>query len=613
LGLRREGGGRNVPIVPVWVEWGGQAGEKEAFGARRMPRGRGDRRIGSVAFGEPFPGDSFRVDRVRERLWELGERCYRRRPELGRHLGREALRGLMRDRFSVALVDGVDGVQLRRGWLLAAAIALAGEVRRFCPGRRVGVVLPSGRGAVLANLAVVLAGKVPVNLNFSAGRESVEAAKRIARLEHMITARAFEARLEQFPWSREVMRLEDVVPRLKLRTLVWRVLVEVLSAHRVGSILRLPKSGGEEESVVLFTSGSSGDPKGVVLSHRNLLGNVSQFSQMLGLEPNAPVLACLPIFHSFGSTVTLWFPILRGARMVTYPSPMDVPRNAQLIEEHRVALLCSTPTFLRGYLRKAEPAQLRSLRLVITGAERLPGELAEAFEARFGKPVRQGYGLTETSPVVSVNLPDLGLGTGSGFEVRERAGSVGKLAPGIAAQIRDPESGARLSLLQTGMLWLKGTNIFEGYLYDAERTREMVREGWLRTGDLARFDEDGFLYIEGRLTRFSKMGGEMVPHEKVEQRLMELLGVQAEEKVLAVTGVPDAAKGEALVILSTRELDLAEVRSGLAAAGLPNLWIPRRRIRVEAIPHLATGKLDLRRIREMALAGGEDRSEEKRG
>jgi acyl-[acyl-carrier-protein]-phospholipid O-acyltransferase/long-chain-fatty-acid--[acyl-carrier-protein] ligase len=207
----------------------------------------------------------------------------------------------------------------------------------------------------------------------------------------------------------------------------------------------------------------------------------------------------------------------------------------------------------------------------------------------------------------------LGLGTGSGFELRERAGSVGKLAPGIAAQIRDPESGARLSLLQTGMLWLKGTNIFEGYLYDAERTREMVREGWLRTGDLARFDEDGFLYIEGRLTRFSKMGGEMVPHEKVEQRLMELLGVQAEEKVLAVTGVPDAAKGEALVILSTRELDLAEVRSGLAAAGLPNLWIPRRRIRVEAIPHLATGKLDLRRIREMALAGGEDRPEEKRG
>jgi acyl-[acyl-carrier-protein]-phospholipid O-acyltransferase/long-chain-fatty-acid--[acyl-carrier-protein] ligase len=590
------------PVVPVWLDqlWGSIFSFSEGRFFWKWPR-----QLPypvTVAYGRAISASEASMALVRERLWELGERCYRERPELRLHLGREAIAGLRKGRFDTALIDGMDGSRLTRGMLLAAGLALSGRVRQGCRQKRVGIVLPPGKGAVLANLAVVLAGKVPVNLNFTASRDSLLAAFRIAELEEVVTAGAFETRLGEFPWPKQVWRLEEWIGGIRGRVVLWRVLVELLPGWMLGALSRLPREGAEEEATVLFTSGSSGDPKGVVLSHRNLLGNVAQFSTMLGFGRGASVLSCLPMFHSFGSTVTLWYPILKGLRMVCYPSPLDAPKNADLIAEHRVDLLCSTPTFLRAYLRKVDPQKLESLQLVITGAERLPPELADAFEARFGKMVLQGYGLTETAPVVSVNLPDPAKHRPEdAIQPSNRRGSVGKMAPGIAAQIRDPDSGQKLSLHDTGMLWLRGANIFEGYLQDPERTREMISEGWLRTGDLGRFDEDGFLYIEGRISRFSKIAGEMVPHERVEQYLYEALGLSAEEKAIAVTGVPDEQKGEALVVLAACEADWGSVRVRLLELGVPSLWIPRHHVRAEKIPHLATGKLDLRKIREMAL------------
>jgi acyl-[acyl-carrier-protein]-phospholipid O-acyltransferase/long-chain-fatty-acid--[acyl-carrier-protein] ligase len=239
--------------------------------------------------------------------------------------------------------------------------------------------------------------------------------------------------------------------------------------------------------------------------------------------------------------------------------------------------------------------------LLVTGAEKLPMDLADTFEARFGVPVLQGYGLTETSPVVSVNLPDPPPVEAS-IPVQHacRRGSVGRLAQGLTARIRDPETGSVLPLEATGMLWLKGVNIFEGYLHDPVRTAAALSDGWLSTGDLARFDEDGFLFIEGRLSRFSKIGGEMVPHETVEAAVRRCLGIEGEELTVTVTGIPDEVKGEALVLLSAREVDFQQLRKSLASGGIPNLWIPKRCVRCAEIPQLASGKLDLRRIQQMA-------------
>ena len=599
--LARESG---VPVVPVWLDgtWGSVFSFSEGRyffkKIRRLPYPV------SVVFGEAIPAVEAAVGVLRERLLDLSEQAFQARPGLRGHLGRAALAGLVKRAGAEALVDGMDGSTLSRGMLAAAALALAGELRRRCPEPRVAVVLPPGKGATVANLAVVLAGKVPVNLNFTAGRAANEAACRIAGLRSVVTAGGFQARLQGFPWPEQVLLLERELPRLKARVVVWRLACALFSAERIAGWVGLPELGDREEAVLLFTSGSSGDPKGVVLSHRNLLGNIAQVSTMLGLRREDSVLACLPVFHSFGSTVNLWFPIVEGLRMVSFPSPLDIPKNAELVERHKVKLLCSTPTFLRGYLRRAEPRQLASVDLLVTGAEKLPADLARAFEERFGIPVLQGYGLTETAPVASVNLPDPPAArAGEEAQAANRFGSVGKLLPGMSARIRHPETDALQGLESTGMLWLKGPNIFEGYLDDPVRTAQVLQEGWLRTGDLARFDPDGFLYIEGRLSRFSKIAGEMVPHETVEAAVRGVLGLEGEELVVAVAGVPDAAKGEALVLLSSLEIELTHLRAQLAEAGLPNLWIPKRVVRCGEIPQLASGKLDLRKIQEVALHG----------
>jgi acyl-[acyl-carrier-protein]-phospholipid O-acyltransferase/long-chain-fatty-acid--[acyl-carrier-protein] ligase len=364
-------------------------------------------------------------------------------------------------------------------------------------------------------------------------------------------------------------------------------------------LLQVPKKGGHAEASLLFTSGSTGDPKGAVLSHRNIVGNVSQFCELLDATRKDAILASLPFFHSFGATVTLWYPLIEGVRIVTYPTPLEVAKNAALVEKFKLTLLLATPTFLRGYLRKAEPEQLRSLRLTITGAEKLPLDLAKSFEERFKQRVFEGYGLTETSPVVSVNLPEPEPKRGEQVQPSSRLGSVGKMAPGIAAEIREPETDKKLSLHETGMVWFRGVNIFEGYLHDEKRTAEVLRDGWLKTGDIGRFDEDGFLYIEGRLSRFSKIGGEMVPHESIEQKIIDLLGFAGrDERAVAIMGVQDEAKGEALVVLTAVDVDLAQLRDKLRDAGVPNLWIPKKICRVEAIPVLASGKLDLKRCQE---------------
>jgi acyl-[acyl-carrier-protein]-phospholipid O-acyltransferase/long-chain-fatty-acid--[acyl-carrier-protein] ligase len=259
--------------------------------------------------------------------------------------------------------------------------------------------------------------------------------------------------------------------------------------------------------------------------------------------------------------------------------------------------MLATPTFQRAYLRKAGPEQLSSLRLLVAGAEKLPLDLAKAVEARFGKHVYEGYGLTETSPVVSVNLPEPPGQT----QPTNRPGSTGKMLNGIAAEIRHPETDEKISLHETGMLWLRGPNIFEGYLNAPEVNADVLQDGWFKTGDIGRFDEDGFLYIEGRLSRFSKIGGEMVPHETIEQKILAALQIDEQgERIIAVMGVPDPVKGEALVLLSTFDIDLQQLRAALARSGVPNLWIPRTVRRVDLIPAVASGKLDLVGCKKMA-------------
>jgi len=592
----------NARVVPVWLDqlWGSifsfKGGRYFLKWPRRVPYPV------TVAFDKPLAPEEADVGTVRARFLELGAYCYQLRPFLRGHLGEACLRGLKKHQFDDAVIDGMDGSHLSRGSLLAAAITLSRYIRREMPERRVSIVLPPGKGALVANLAVMLADKVPVNLNFTAGRAAIEASIAIAEIKHCISAHAFTKRLADFPWPEKMVMLDEILPPMKKSIAAWRVAVLLLPPVLLTWVLDLPAEGDRKEAFLLFTSGSSGAPKGVALTHRNLLGNVAQFALMLEFDRGETVLGSLPFFHSFGATVTILFPMIEPVAVVTYPNPLEIGKLAGLIEKHKISLVVTTPTFLRGYMRKAEPKQLASLKLLVTGAEKLPAELQKSFEEQFGIKVLQGYGLTETSPVVAFNLPDVAPSRpGDAVQPSSRDGSIGKLAPGVAARICDPVTDQPLPLHSTGMLWLKGANIFEGYLQDPERTTEVLKEGWFRTGDLARFDEDGFCYIEGRLSRFSKIGGEMVPHETVESRVVEVLGLSGEgERVCAITAVPDEAKGEALVLLTTREIDPAHLRKKLSEVGLPNLWIPKIVKKVESLPVLGTGKLDLQRCKELA-------------
>jgi acyl-[acyl-carrier-protein]-phospholipid O-acyltransferase/long-chain-fatty-acid--[acyl-carrier-protein] ligase len=593
----------NAVVVPVWLDrlWGSifsfQGGKFFTKWPKEIPY-----RV-TVAFGRPLGANAADIATVREELLKLGEVCYSRRVSLDRHLAEECVRGLKRRRFSTAIIDGIDNSELSRAKLLGAAAALSRFLRKEFSDPRIAIVLPAGKGSMVANLAVTLAGKVAVDLNFTAGRSANESACKHADLRVAIAATQFIERVKDFPWPQRVLKLDELMPRLKSRILFWWMMSIFVPTRLLLRLLQVPKRGGHNEAVLLFTSGSSGEPKGVVLSHRNIVGNVSQFRELLDAKREDAILASLPFFHSFGSTVTLWYPLIEGVRIVTYPNPLEVAKNAALIEKYKLTLLLATPTFLRGYLRKTEPEQLRTLRLVITGAEKLPLDLAKAFEDRFKQRVFEGYGLTETSPVVSVNLPDpQPTRPGEQVQPSSRLGSVGKMAPGIAAEIREPEIDRKLSLHETGMVWFRGVNIFEGYLRDEKRTADVLRDGWFKTGDIGRFDEDGFLYIEGRLSRFSKIGGEMVPHEAVEQKIIELLGFSGkDERLVAIVGVQDESKGEALILLAAVDVDLAQLRDKLRDAGVPNLWIPKKVCRVDSIPVLASGKLDLKKCQDRAF------------
>ena len=566
----------------------------------------------TLCVGSVIPREKAEVPHVLEGLLTAAADAFSARPALNASLARMVVAGFKKHGGLNTIVDGMDGSETPYSRIFAAAAALATVIRAETKGPRVGIVLPPGRAGLIANVAAVLAGKSPVNLNFTAGKEAIDSAIRQSGIDRFLTADTFVRKMQTFPWppNRQLIFLERVIPQLKGSIIRWLLALKTLPVSVLCSLLKLPAEGGDKEAVLLFTSGSSGEPKGVVLSHRNIVSNVTQFATRLGFSHEDKIMGSLPLFHSMGGTVTIWYPILSGHNLVTYPTPLDAPKLAELIERHRVSLLLSTPTFLRGYLRRVKAEQLASLKIIVTGAEKLPVNLEEEFRKKFGKPVMEGYGLTETSPATNFNLLEPENPPFPAMPTR-RLGSVGTLLAGLAVRITDPSTGEPLPSDQSGMIWFRGPNIFQGYLGQPRKSEEVLRDGWFRTGDIGRLDADGFLHIDGRLSRFSKIAGEMVPHETVENHIARALGLDSEaERRIAVVGVPDEDKGEALVLLSTVaseavKQELIQLRYTLLEHGVPALWIPKRMARCEQIPLLASGKLDIRGCEKLAANSAE--------
>ena len=476
----------------------------------------------------------------------------------------------------------------------------------------VGLWLPTSVGAALANIACTFLGKTTVNLNYTASWEAIRSALRQTGIRQILTSRQFVRRMpfelpahEDAPTDDkvQVIYLEDALQAITNRQRILAFLQVVLLPGWVLEhlVYRLSQHQLSDLLTVIFSSGSTGEPKGIMLSHFNVASNIDSVLAAIDLNKKDRALAVLPFFHSFGYTVTLWGPLSIGASAVYYPDPRAAKEVGELCRTHQCSLMISTATFLRFYLKRCQPEDFRSLRLLVCGAEKLPVSLAEEFHARFGVLPMEGYGCTELSPVVSTNVPDREI-----YGVKQignKPGTIGQPLPGIAVKIADPETGEELDTGCDGLLWVTGANVMMGYLGKPEKTAEVIKDGWYNTGDVGHVDDDGFITLTGRLSRFAKIGGEMVPLEMLEDELHQVL--QTGDRVVAVTSVPDAAKGERLVILHTA-LPWGDPRTlcqKLSERNLPNLWIPKERdfYQVEALPLLGTGKLDLQRVKQLAF------------
>ncbi len=596
-GFERIVRGTSYPLIPVHIgnAWGSIFSYYHGRLARALPR--------SIPYtvtlqvGGPMPASTTPAE-LRQAVAELGCGVFGMLKQRGDMLGRRFIACARRRWWHHAMSD-TSGKRLTFGRLLAGSIALGDVLRKEVKGdAMVGILLPASVGGALANLALTLQGKVPVNLNFTASADSIASAIRQCGIRTVISSRAFVDRMGAgFTPPPGTRYLEDIAGTI---TPVRKVLA-LLKAGGLPAWLLVGgrASGPDTVATVIFSSGSSGVPKGVMLSHDNILSNIEQVRQVFRYTPQERFAAVLPFFHSFGLTVTLWAPVTCGFSVYYHPNPLEGGVIGKMVRENRLSIMVATPTFLLSWMRRAGEGDFSSLRALVTGAEKLAPRVADAFSARYGVRPAEGYGATELSPVISLNIADVEYGgirqTGT------KPGSVGHPVPGVAVRVVHPETGVPLPAGEAGLLMVRGPNVMLGYLGLAEKTAEVIRDGWYATGDIATVDDDGFIFLQDRLSRFSKIGGEMVPHLAVEEALHKALG--AEERCVAVVAVEDERKGEQLVVCCTPAAgDPKRLHALLGDSDLPNLWRPKKDnyMAIEEIPTLGAGKIDIQRLKRLA-------------
>ncbi len=575
-----------VPVVPV-----GLHGLWDIPIVSHSPRpwwGWRWRPVVRMRFGDPLPASTTApalrqaVDRIVHDLGMAAVAADRRT------LGSAAVAGLRANAFRLAVMDAGG----RLTGLLAAGLADALRVRLRLAADEdaLGIVLPPGRGGMLANVACAWAGRTAVNLNHTAGAAQLAAMCRKAGLRTVVTSRIYRQKIKLPELPVRLIDLEEILPGIPR--------IEILARGLARLLTPAPAADPDAVACLVFTSGSTGEPKGVELTHRQVLAQCDGIASAFRARSDDRACSPLPLFHSFGLVPGLWFPLASGLPLAAQPDPNDGAGLAKLMETLRPTLLMGTPTFARGWMRRIEPAQAAALRMTILGAERCPGELRTAWRERYGSPLLEGYGCTELAPVATVNLPAFTKGRVT--EERSRDGSVGRPLPGVHIAAVDPESGRVLPPGEEGLLVVWSPSRMRGYRDRDDLTAAALCDGGYRTGDRGRVDADGFVTITGRLSRFAKIGGEMVPLDLVQEAVQGALITAGATCESAVTAVPDPTKGEKLVVLHTGwDGDWESLLAGLSLAPL---WKPRAKDakRVDAIPRLGTGKMDLAGIAALA-------------
>lgn len=602
-----------IPVIPACTNglWGSFFSHQGGPIMRKRPRAF--RPPVAAMFGKPLvaqPGqNNVTMPVIRQAIQETMADCAiaeRGRVLLAhRAFVRRALK--FRNLFRLAAIDYSTGTERRlsNAKLFVASMCMADYLRpRVGDSANVGVWMPTSLASALVNLALAYLGRTSVNLNYTAGPDACRSAARQANLSIVITSKRFLTRIPlELPGDIQQIYVEDV---LAATTGSQKILTMLMAVFLPGwfvdlFVLKLYRHKPEQRLTIIFSSGSTGEPKGVILTHANVATNAEGMISTVSLAPNDRILASLPFFHSFGFTVCLWVPLMCGAVAVYFPDPRSAKEIGEICRRDRLTIVLSTATFLRFYLRRCGPDDFRALRLLICGAEKLPVKLQDEFEAKFQHRPLEGYGCTELSPVVSTNRPNVVIAGVK--QVCNSVGTVGQPILGVCVKAFDPETLTPLPPGVEGVLCAKGPNVMEGYLDQPGLTAAAVFDGWYNTGDMGLIEEDGFIRITGRMSRFAKIAGEMVPLEKLEEELHDAFGGQG-DRVLAVAAVPDEKRGERLVVLYLPELDgkMESLLDQLRTRGLPNLWIPDSRdcYKLESLPLLGSGKLDLRRLIDLA-------------
>ena len=596
--------GTDAPVIPVYLDelWGSIFSFNKGRFFWKWPKAW-PYPI-SIFFGAPIYNPS-NVGTVRNAVVDLGATAVATRSEKMTQLPREFIRRC-KQRKRVKKAADSSGDEVTGGMMLTRTLVLRRLLNRHvydADEQFVGLLLPPSLAGVMANMAVALDRKTAVNLNYTVSSEVLNSCIEQCGIKHVLTSRRFMSKMN-FDLDAELIYLEDLKDKPTTGDKMFSALQAfAMPSRMLEKSLGLDKITSEDVLTVIFTSGSTGTPKGVMLTYGNVGSNVEAIDTVVHLGKQDTLIGILPLFHSFGYTVTMWGAMALDVASVYHFNPLDGKKIGKLCEQHKGTVLLSTPTFLRTFLRRATKEQFETLDVVVAGAEKLPTELCDAFEEKFGVRPVEGYGATETSPLASVNVPP---SRSSGdWDVDWKEGTVGRPVPGVTAKVIDPDSEEERPIGEEGMLLIKGPNIMKGYIGRDDLTEKVVKDGWYVTGDIAKLDDDGFIQITGRLSRFSKIGGEMVPHIKIEEVINQVLGANEEDGLLAaVTAVPDPKKGERLIVIH-KAIDQSpdEVREALQAEGLPNIFIPSSDSfhQVDVLPLLGTGKLDLSGIKQTAL------------
>ncbi len=603
-GLTKMLKGTEAPVVPMWMEgmWGSIfsfSGGKFFF---KWPKKF--RRTVTLYIGKPMD-PATPLEKMRTQVQMLGARATIDHRGDFPVLASRVIRVWRKRGGGMQAADSL-GQQVSGRELLIRVLALRRVLRREILAddeQHVGVLLPPSVAGVAVNVALAMDRRISANLNYTVSSDVLNHCIKEVGIRHVLTSEKFLSKFE-FDLTAEVVLLESLKEKVtrtdKAIAFIGATLVPAFILDRM---LGLHKVDGDDLLTVIFTSGSTGMPKGVMLSNANISHNVDAIERAVRLDFHDTVLGILPFFHSFGYSVTLWAVMAIGPRGVYHFNPLDARQVGKLAEKYKTTVLLGTPTFLRGFLRRVEPQQFASLDVVVVGAEKMPAELFDAFEKKFGVRPVEGYGATELSPLVSVNIPPSR--SPAIYQVDRVEGSVGRPLPGISARIVCPDTDDELCAGEDGMLLVTGPNVMHGYANREDLTNKAIHDGWYITGDIANVDDEGFIHITGRLSRFSKIGGEMVPHGRIEEELSKSFCENDDDETIrvCVTAVPDAKKGERLVVLHLpTEKDIETLRKGLSEAGLPNLFIPSQDsfIEVDEIPMLGTGKLDLKQAKVIA-------------